>query len=251
MKKTTKDIQNTKKISASAPTSGFTLIRHIPNFITCLNLFAGCFAVLFAFKGHYPAAFIAILIAGVFDFLDGFAARMLHAYSPMGKELDSLADVISFGLAPGMIVFSLLSATQLNEWLPYVSFLIPVFSALRLAKFNIDDRQTSSFIGMPTPANAIFWSGLSFSFSPFLIANGWLIVGMTILFSYLLVAEMPMFALKLKSLKWKDNKVQYFFLIGCILLLIAFNVDAFAPIISWYIILSLILYLINPKTKLF
>ena len=215
--------------------------KHIPNFITSLNLFTGCVAVLLAFRGDYQGAFIAIFVAAVFDFLDGFAARLLKAYSPMGKELDSLADVISFGLAPGMIVYSLLaSTTGQSEWLPYLGFLIPVFSGLRLAKFNIDDRQTSSFIGMPTPANAIFWAGMAFSFSPFLTENAWVLIVLTVLFSYLLVAELPMFALKVKSLKWKENQIQYIFLIGCILMLAFLQLSAFAPIIGWYILLSII-----------
>jgi CDP-diacylglycerol---serine O-phosphatidyltransferase len=225
--------------------------KHIPNFITCLNLFSGCVAVLLAFKGSYLGVFIAILIAGVFDFFDGFAARVLKSYSPMGKELDSLADMVSFGLAPGIIVFSLLTQANINEWLPYLAFLIPVFSGLRLAKFNIDERQTSSFIGMPTPANAIFWGGMAFSFKPFLIENGWVLIVLTVLFSYLLVAEIPMFALKVKNLKWKDNQVQYIFLIGCVLILGFFRLTAFAIIIGWYIILSLILYLLKPKSNLF
>jgi len=215
--------------------------KHIPNFITSLNLFTGCVAVLLAFRGDYQGAFIAILVAAVFDFLDGFAARLLKAYSAMGKELDSLADMISFGLAPGMIVYSLLSSTAgQSEWLPYLGFLIPVFSGLRLAKFNIDDRQTSSFIGMPTPANAIFWAGMAFSFSPFLTENAWVLIVLTVLFSYLLVAELPMFALKVKSLKWKENQIQYIFLIGCILMLAFLQLSAFAPIIGWYILLSII-----------
>jgi len=214
--------------------------KHIPNFITCLNLFSGCVAVLLAFKGNYPGAFIAILVAAVFDFFDGFAARFLKAYSPMGKELDSLADMISFGLAPGIIVFSLLTEANINEWLPFLAFLIPVFSGLRLAKFNIDERQTSSFIGLPTPANAIFWAGLAFSYPTFLIANIWLLIALTLVFSYLLVAEIPMFALKVNSLKWKANQLQYIFLIISIALLAVFQLNAFAPIIGWYIILSVI-----------
>lgn len=214
--------------------------KHIPNFITCLNLFSGCVAVLLAFKGNYQGAFIAILVAAVFDFFDGFAARLLKAYSPMGKELDSLADMVSFGFAPGMIVFSLLTEANINEWLPYLAFIIPVFSGLRLAKFNIDERQTSSFIGMPTPANAIFWGGLTTSFAPFLISNVWLLIVLTVLFSYLLVAEIPMFALKVKNLAWKDNQIQYIFLGVTIILLVIFQLNAFAPIIGWYILLSVI-----------
>jgi len=214
--------------------------KHIPNFITCLNLFSGCVAVFLAFNGNYQGAFIAILIAAVFDFLDGFAARMLKAYSPMGKELDSLADMVSFGLAPGAIVFSLLNETGINELLPYLAFLIPVFSGLRLARFNIDERQTSSFIGLPTPANAIFWAGLAFSFSDFLVTNLLILVVFTLLFSYLLVAEIPMFSLKFKSLAWKDNQIQFLFLIGCAIILAIFQLNAFALLIGWYILLSVI-----------
>ena len=213
--------------------------KHIPNFITCLNLFSGCIAAYLAFKGNYQGAFIAILLASVFDFLDGFAARLLKAYSPMGKELDSLADMVSFGLAPGAIVFSLLSETGLNEWLPFLGFLIPVFSGLRLAKFNIDDRQTTSFIGLPVPANAIFWAGLVYSFSPFLLDTVWLLFILIIVFSYLLVSELPMFSLKFRNVSWADNQTQYIFLIGCVAILGYFQTSAFSIIIGWYIASSI------------
>jgi CDP-diacylglycerol---serine O-phosphatidyltransferase len=214
--------------------------KHIPNFITCLNLFSGCVAVYFAFRGNYQMAFIAILLSAVFDFFDGFAARILHAYSAMGKELDSLADVISFGMAPGAIVFSLLSGAGICEWLPFVAFLIPVFSGLRLAKFNIDERQTSSFIGLPVPANAIFWAGIVYSFPVFLLGNIWILLILIGLFCYFLISEIPMFSLKFKNIAWKNNQLQYIFLIGCILLLIALQLNAFAPIIGWYILLSIV-----------
>lgn len=215
--------------------------KHIPNSITMLNLFAGSMGVYFAFQGNYPAAFFAILIAAVFDFLDGFAARLLKAYSPMGKELDSLADVISFGMAPGAIVFSLMEQSAWPEWLRFIGFLIPVFSALRLAKFNIDENQSSSFIGLPTPANAIFWGGLAYSFSYELILNPWITLVLCLLFSALLVAPLPMFALKLKSLKWSQNKMQYLFLMGSIALLVIMGLDAFAPIIALYIVAAILL----------
>ena len=224
--------------------------KHIPNFITCLNVFSGCIAVLLAFKGNYQGAMVAIFIAALFDFMDGMAARLLNAYSPMGKELDSLADVMSFGLAPGAIVFSLLTQATGNEWLPYLAFIIPIFSALRLAKFNLDERQTSSFIGLPTPANAIFWSGLAFSFSAFFIVNGWLLITLILFFSFLLVAEIPMFSLKFKNTKWADNKTQFFFLIGCIFILGLFQISAFPMLIAWYIFLSIaesLLIKINTK----
>ena len=222
--------------------------KHIPNFITCLNLFSGCIAVYLAFKGNYQGAFIAILLSAVFDFFDGFAARWFKAYSPMGKELDSLADVVSFGMAPGALVFSLLSETNIWEWLPYAAFAIPVFSALRLAKFNIDERQTNSFIGLPVPANAIFWAGLVYSFSPFLLNNGWLLCFLIGLFSYFLVSEIPMFSLKFKSVAWKDNQIQYLFLLVCFIILLIFRLDAFSMLIGWYILLSIGISLFK-KTK--
>ena len=213
--------------------------KHIPNFITCLNLFSGCVAAYLAFNGNYPGAFIAILLASVFDFMDGFAARLLKAYSAMGKELDSLADMISFGLAPGAIVFSLLTETGTNQWIPFLGFLIPVFSGLRLAKFNIDDRQTTSFLGLPVPANAIFWAGMVYSFSPLLMNNLWAFLILIGVFCYLLVSEFPMFSLKFKNLKWKDNQIQYLFLLGCLIILLIFRINAFALIIGWYIAVSL------------
>ncbi len=240
-------MNNSNTNQNKSPLGGFRGLRHIPNFITCLNLFSGCVAVYLAFKGNYGGAFIAILVSAVFDFFDGFAARMLKAYSPMGKELDSLADMISFGLAPGAIVFSLLTEANINEWLPFLAFVIPVFSALRLAKFNIDERQTSSFIGMPTPANAIFWGGLAFSYSPVLTQNYWVLIILALLFSYLLVVEIPMFALKVKNLAWKDNQIQYIFLLVTVALLAVFQVNAFAPIIGWYILLSVLAAIFNKS----
>jgi CDP-diacylglycerol--serine O-phosphatidyltransferase len=223
--------------------------KHIPNFITCLNLFAGSIAVYYAFQGNFPLVMLLVILAAVFDFFDGFAARLLKAYSPMGKEMDSLADVISFGLAPGVVAFSLLKQSGLPLWLCFAGMIIPVFSALRLAKFNIDERQSSSFIGLPTPANALFWVGLAYSFSNFLIANNWLVIILIIIFSALLVAEIPMFSLKFKSFNWTNNKLQYIFLIVCIILLIMLQLNAFAPIILWYIVLSIIIALNDSISK--
>jgi len=214
--------------------------KHIPNFITSLNLFSGCLAIYYGFRGNYELVLLFVLLAAVFDFADGLAARLLHAYSPMGKELDSLADVVSFGVAPGVLVLSMLTASELPYWVAFSGFIIPVFSALRLAKFNIDERQTSSFIGLPTPANALFWVGLGYSFSEILIANPWYILVFTLIFSGLLVAELPMFSLKFKSLKWKDNQVQYIFLSVSVLLIAVFQVNALALIIGWYILLSVV-----------
>ncbi len=222
--------------------------KHIPNFITSLNLFAGCMAIYYGFRGNYELVLLFVLVAAVFDFADGLAARLLHAYSPMGKELDSLADVVSFGVAPGVLVLSMLMQSGLPQWMAFAGFIIPVFSALRLAKFNIDDRQASSFIGLPTPANALFWVGLGYSYSEILIANSWYILAFTVIFSGLLVSELPMFSLKFKNLKWKDNQVQYFFLIISIVLIAVFGTKALALIIAWYIVFSIIIHFFKTKT---
>jgi CDP-diacylglycerol--serine O-phosphatidyltransferase len=221
--------------------------KHIPNFITSLNLLSGSIAVYYAFQANYSAVFLLVVIAATFDFLDGFAARLLKAYSPMGKELDSLADMVSFGLVPGTVAFSLLQESGLPLWASFSGFIIPVFSALRLAKFNIDERQTSSFIGMPTPANALFWVGAAYSFSELLIANNWATLVLIIVFSGLLVAEIPMFSLKFKNYGLKANQLQYIFLFVCVVLLTVFQLEAFALIIVWYILLSLIMAI--PKKK--
>lgn len=222
--------------------------KHIPNFITSLNLFAGCMAIYYGFRGNYELVLLFVLVAAIFDFADGLAARLLHAYSPMGKELDSLADVVSFGVAPGVLVLSMLMQSGLPQWMAFAGFIIPVFSALRLAKFNIDDRQASSFIGLPTPANALFWVGLGYSYSEILIANSWYILAFTVIFSGLLVSELPMFSLKFKNLKWKDNQVQYFFLIISIVLIAVFGTKALALIIAWYIVFSIIIHFLKTKT---
>jgi len=218
---------------------------NIPNFITTLNLFAGCLAIYYGFRGNYELVFLFVLLAAVFDFADGLAARLLHAYSPMGKELDSLADVVSFGVAPGVLVLSLLTQSELPYWVAFAGFIIPVFSALLLAKFNIDERQTSSFIGLPTPANALFWVGLGFSYSEILIANPWYILAFTVIFSGFLVSELPMFSLKFKNLKWKDNSVQFIFLAISLLLIVFFNLNALSLIIAWYIVFSIIMHFLK------
>lgn len=211
------------------------LTRHIPNFITTLNLFSGSVAIYFAFQGNFEFAFFAVLLAALFDFMDGFAARLLKAYSPMGKELDSLADVLSFGMAPGAIAFSLLEQSAFPGWIRFAGFIIPVFSALRLAKFNIDERQTESFLGMPTPANAIFWVGISYSFSGFFIQNPWLILLALVVLSGLLVSEIPMLSLKFKGFSWSNNSRKYILLAGCIVILVFLGLDAFGIIILWYL----------------
>ncbi|MDL2211007.1 CDP-diacylglycerol--serine O-phosphatidyltransferase [Bacteroides sp. OttesenSCG-928-M17] len=224
--------------------------RYIPNTVTCFNLFSGCIACVMAFEGKYQLAFLFIIISAIFDFMDGLLARLLNAYSPMGKELDSLADDISFGAAPSFIVFSLFKEVNypdflsgVSDYVPYIAFIIAIFSALRLAKFNIDERQTSSFIGLPTPANTLFWSSLVVGAHPFLTSdsfNAVYLILLVLLFSYLLVAELPMFALKFKSLKWKGNEIRFVFLAGCIAFIACLGVSGFAISIVWYLFLSLL-----------
>ena len=227
-------------------------MKHIPNFITALNLFTGCVGIYFAFEGNFFATFLCIVLASVFDFLDGLAARLLKAYSEMGKQLDSLADAVSFGVLPGALVFTVLSQNSpfegdLGGSLAFVGFLIPVFSALRLAKFNVDERQTSSFFGLPTPANAIFWGGFVYSFAEVLRENPLFLGALVVVFCLLLVSEIPMFSLKIKGFSWHENKTQYIFLAGCVVLLAVMQLNAFAPIIAWYIVLSILGNLFGKK----
>jgi len=220
----------------------------IPNTLTCLNLFSGCTACLFAFLGSFYITFIFIIFSTIFDFCDGLMARALKVTSPIGKELDSLADDISFGFVPAVVIFKLMNSNivvyphflgLLSTILPFLAFLISVFSALRLAKFNIDPRQSHSFIGLPTPANTLFWISFAIAFTKeSMMINIFILLVMIIISCWLLVAELPMFALKFENLKWSDNKIRYIFLITCIPLFFLGWI-CLAAIILWYIILSL------------
>ncbi len=226
------------------------ITRHIPNTLTCLNLFSGCIACVMAFNANYQAALYFIILSAVFDFFDGMMARLLHAPSTIGKDLDSLADDVSFGVAPSVIVFSLFKEMHyppvmdgIAPFFPYLAFLISVFSALRLAKFNNDTRQTSSFVGLPVPANALFWASLVTGQHDSLVAGGFHPVYLLLLVcltSWLLVSEIPMFSLKFKNLSWKANKVSFIFLIVCIPLLAVLGISGFSAVIIWYILLSLL-----------
>ena len=223
--------------------------KNIPNTVTCLNLFSGCIACVMAFEARYELALLFIILSSVFDFFDGMLARALNAHSIIGKDLDSLADDVSFGFAPSAIVFSLFkemyypaSMEFIAHYLPYAAFLISVFSALRLAKFNNDTRQTTSFIGLPVPANALFCASLVAGAHYILISESCHPVYLFIvvcLFSWLLVAEIPMFSLKFKNLSWNDNKISFTFLIVCIPFLVFLGISSFAAIVVWYILLSL------------
>lgn len=222
--------------------------RAIPNTLTCLNLFSGCLACFSAFYSDFEITFICVLLSALFDFCDGMVARALKVSSPIGKELDSLADDISFGLVPAVVVFMLMRdctqqpplSSNLISVLPFSAFLIAVFSALRLAKFNIDTRQAHSFIGLPTPANTLFWISFAVGYEKlFSSLNIWILLAMTIISSTLLVAEIPMFSLKFANLKWKENKLRYIFLITIIPFFLLGKI-CLAAIILWYIILSVI-----------
>ena len=233
------------------------ITRNIPNTITCCKLISGCIATLSAFMGETHLALLWIIIGAVFDFFDGMSARLLHVSSSIGKELDSLADDITFGMAPAAIVFYEMEIMDypaflapIQPYVPFVAFLIAAFSALRLAKFNLDERQAMGFIGLPTPANALFWGALLVGARDFIENTSWIlpvVVCMILLSCWLLVSEIPMFALKFKHWGWKGNQVKYLFLITCVPLLIVFGVTAFAIIIAWYVLLSALVNIRNRK----
>ena len=226
------------------------LKKHIPNTITCLNLISGCIATYFAFQSDYTMALLFIIVGAVFDFFDGMTARLLHVSSPIGKELDSLADCVTFGFAPSAMLFDFLSTFHIhNIFIPFLAFIMVAFSALRLAKFNLDERQALGFIGLPTPANALFWSALitgsgdDMSTMPLTF---WLLLLGMFVSSYLLVSEIPMFALKFKTWGWKGNDIKYIFLVTCIPILLLMGISGISVIIAWYVILSV---LNNSHTK--
>lgn len=247
--------------NATKITMQINIKKYIPNTITSLNLLSGCISVVFAFEGYLMFAVYMIFAAAIFDFLDGMSARLLNAYSNIGKELDSLADLVSFGVAPSVIIFHLmkialfgtvhmppfenLSTYQILFLL--IPFVIAVLSGIRLAKFNVDERQTESFIGLAVPANALFF--VSFYFISISCQNQ-IILGLlkneialgivTFLFSLLLVAEFPMFSLKVKNLGWSSNKIRYIFIVLSAILLILLHTIAIPVIILLYILLSAI-----------
>lgn len=224
--------------------------KHIPNTITCCNLICGCIATGFALKGDFSMAMTFIVMGAVFDFFDGFMARLLHVSSAIGKELDSLADCITFGFAPAAIVSALLRLAPLpvaNETFamvfPYVAFLIAAFSAVRLAKFNLDERQSTTFYGLPTPANALFWSALALGTHEWVSETSWsvylLLLGIACS-SWILVADIPMFALKFKDYSFAHNKLRYGFIIASAALLLFAGWTGFSVVILLYILTSLV-----------
>ncbi|RYY31189.1 MAG: phosphatidylserine synthase [Sphingobacteriaceae bacterium] len=238
-----------------------SLRKHVPNIITLLNLSAGLIALIYAFNTHYQMAFVWVCVGIFFDFWDGFFARILKAQSPIGLQLDSLADMVTSGVVPGLVMFQVLAgiADMQDEYnlsgdnfylgiLPFAGFIITLASCYRLAKFNVDTRQTDSFIGLPTPANALFimslpviqihsdGSGMVFE----LLSNPFVLVGITFLSAYMLNAEIPLFSLKVKYFNWETNKIQILFLIFSVLLLFFFEYMGIPIIILMYVLLSAI-----------
>ena len=237
------------------------LKSNIPNFLTMCNLVCGVVSITLVLEGNIVMAAVFIFIAGIFDYLDGTSAKLLKAQSLLGKELDSLSDVVSFGVAPGIIIFHVLSAScaessnilEQMHIIPYFAVLIPVCSSIRLAKFNLDIRQEVNFIGLPTPGNAMFFAsiplilhlqGRMFSLIPldFMVtffSNARVVTILTIFFSYLLVSELRLFSMKFKTMDWQSNRVRYIFLMLAVVLLVLFSISAIPLIIAAYIFLSL------------
>jgi CDP-diacylglycerol--serine O-phosphatidyltransferase len=216
--------------------------KHIPNALTCCNLLCGCLGIIFCLENrNVPAAYF-VWIAGVFDFFDGFAARWLKVTSPIGKELDSLADMVSFGLLPSLVMYKMIGASSSNEYLPYISLLIAVCSALRLAIFNVDETQHDSFKGLNTPANTIFITALPFVTGTIgeFINQDWVLASLTVIFSLLLVSRIDILAFKFKDFSWANNKLRFTFLACAVLLLMLLGKPAIPLIILTYITFSLV-----------
>ena len=231
-----------------------SLTKHIPNAITSMNLLSGVLGVIFALEGHLEWAFPLMILAAVFDFCDGLAARLLHAYSPIGKELDSLADMVSFGVLPALMLYKV-QPEGANVILRFLPLFIAVMSALRLAKFNVDERQTLDFIGLPTPACAMVCGSLAY----FLTDGGgvpdgagpWLLAAVAVILGLLLVSEIPMFGMKIKKgHKLLDTKRIAFLILAaaCILATVLIHGNwslAVLGVFSVYIVENLLLAVIN------
>ncbi|MBN4070666.1 CDP-alcohol phosphatidyltransferase family protein [Olleya sp. AH-315-F22] len=220
--------------------------KHIPNFITLLNLLCGSIAVIFAVNGNMKLTALFVFLGIFFDFFDGLLARKLKVEGELGLQLDSLADVVTSGLVPGLVMFYLLELSNINIYLPYFGLLITLASAYRLAKFNISTNQTNSFIGLPTPANALLILSLplilEFQNSDLMsaiILNKWFLIGVTLLSCFLLNANIKLLALKFKNFSFRDNATRYILVLLSIVLIIIFHFVAIPIIIASYIIISL------------
>ena len=228
------------------------LKQHIPNTITCGNLVSGCLSILFLTQNMPVKAALMIFVAGLFDFLDGFSARLLKVHSPIGADLDSLSDVVSFGVAPGFIMYWLMSRSfDLPQWciagikvLPCLAFLLTVFSAIRLARFNVDETQKTSFRGIPAPGMAIFIASLPLALSQVHhlkdgALSDWACIGITLIFSFMMVSRLRFFSFKMKSAKWKGNEVRWIFLLVALVSFVIFKWLALPFVMMLYILLSI------------
>ncbi len=235
--------------------------KHIPNAITLLNLASGLLAVIAIFKGYYDEAFIFVSLGIFFDFWDGFFARKFNVSGELGLQLDSLADMVTSGVVPGLMLFKLFENIQMDSaspyfltdetwymgFVPYLGFIVTLASAYRLAKFNIDTRQTDSFIGLPTPANALLIMSIpmieyagSFDWLVTALYNPFVLLGITVLSAYLLNAEIPLFSLKVKDFSLAHNKIQIVFLAVSVVLLLLLSFTALPVIILFYVLLSVV-----------
>ena len=241
--------------------------KAIPNTFTLLNLLSGLIAIICVFNGFYDQAFVFVSLGIFFDFWDGFLARKLDAQSELGLQLDSLADMVTSGVVPGLLIFRLIFNIQLNQpefavtedtfyldILPYLGLLIPLASCYRLANFNIDKRQTNSFIGLPTPANALLIMSIpmiayvdNYHWLVTWLGNPFVLVAITLVSSYLLNAEIPLFSLKFKKFSWKESKIQIVFLILALVLLLIFSFIAIPLIIFSYILISILVNKLEKK----
>ncbi|MGI6073905.1 MAG: CDP-alcohol phosphatidyltransferase family protein [Fermentimonas sp.] len=225
--------------------------KQLPNIITLLNLFSGTVAITLAFQNDFKGVVIWVIIAAIFDFFDGFTARLLKSFSEIGKDLDSLADVVSFGVAPACALFVLMKgyiteyeyAYTIYNYLPYIAFLIPAFSAYRLAMFNHDERQTINFIGLPTPANGMFWVSACYvlKFKPidgqYII---YILTGMVLVMSILMVSNLNMLSFKIKNLSFRDNFWRILLAVVSVIFIIVWGIGGIAVSVASYIIISLI-----------
>lgn len=224
--------------------------KHIPNLITLLNLFCGCIALVFVFQRSFEMAFGFVALGIFLDFFDGFFARLFKVSSPLGLQLDSLADMVTSGVAPGLVMYQLMLKgdgfdVENPEIFPFLGFLITLGSCYRLANFNIDTRQTDSFIGLPTPANSLFIMSLPLVLIHTdslpvieLLTNEWVLLGITLFSAYILNAEIPLFSLKVKNFTFADNKLRILFLSLAVVMLLLLQYAAIPLVILMYVLLS-------------
>jgi CDP-diacylglycerol--serine O-phosphatidyltransferase len=223
------------------------VIKHIPNILTLCNLTCGCVGIVYAFQGDIQTGGIMIWIGALFDFFDGFAARMLKQFSTIGKDLDSLADLITFCFLPGTIIYVIINQNSSNPFIPFLGYLLVIFGALRLAKFNNDTRQADTFYGLPVPASAIFVSAFPFvvsgTFQTFhsVLSNPYIMVGVAVLLSILMVSDIRLMSLKFKDFSFKANWQRFLLLLIAIVLILLFKIMALPLVILLYVVFSLAL----------